>query len=127
MAAASAFVAHVLDLMSAWGGVTARRMFGGYGLFREGVMFALIAGHTLYLKADQQTQPDFATAGMRPFVYTKRQGTTAVALSYWQAPPDLLDDAEDMVQWARRAFATARAAKRPATKSLQQRAGKTPR
>lgn len=124
MAAASDFVAHVLDLMSAWGGVSARRMFSGYGLFRDGVMFALIAGDTLYLKADEQTQPDFATAGMRPFVYAKKQGTTAVALSYWQAPPDLLDDAEEMVRWARRAFATARAAKRPTSKSRQLRPGK---
>jgi DNA transformation protein len=127
MATASDFVAHVLDLMSAWGGVSARRMFSGYGLFRGGVMFALIAGDTLYLKSDEQTQPDFATAGMRPFVYTRKRGTTAVALSYWQAPPDLLDDPEAMVRWARRAFATARAAKRPTATIRQRRTGKKPR
>ena len=49
------FVSHVLDLMQSLGRVRARRMFGGYGIFIDGLMFALIADETLYLKADEES------------------------------------------------------------------------
>ena len=48
----SEFVDHVLELMAPWAAVRARRMFGGYGLYRDTTMFALVADDTLYLKAD---------------------------------------------------------------------------
>lgn len=96
------FVEHVLDLLSGWGGVSARRMFGGYGLFRAGRMFGLIADDRLYLKTDERSRPDFEAAGTLPFTYSAR--LRAVTLSYWEAPPDVLEDGEAMVRWARRAF-----------------------
>ena len=34
------FLAYVLDQFSLWGDVTARKMFGGAGLYRDGKMFA---------------------------------------------------------------------------------------
>ena len=102
MNALSDFVAHVLDLLAGWGGVFARRMFSGYGLFRGGTMFALIAHDRLYLKADERNHAGFEAAGMQPFVY--RRQSEDVALSYWEAPPELFDDAEVMVAWAQRAL-----------------------
>lgn len=114
MAPVSGFVAHVLDLLSAWGGVSARRMFSGHGIFRQGVMLALVVDDALYLKTDDRNRPAFAAAGMRPFVYTKKTRAAPVELSYWQAPPSLLDDAEEMVRWARRALDAALAARGPA-------------
>ena len=109
------FVANVLDLMSGWGGVSARRMFSGHGLFRHGRMFGLIVRDVLYFKIDVRTRPEYEAAGMKPFTYRGRR--KQVALPYWEAPPHLFDDPEEMVTWARRAFEVALAAKRPAKRS----------
>jgi DNA transformation protein len=109
MAGESGFVANVVDLLDGWGGVSARRMFGGHGLYRQGVMFALVAEDVLYLKADDQTRAGFEAAGMGPFSYEARRRT--VALSYYEAPPELFDDGDAMIVWAKRAFAAALRAK----------------
>ena len=67
MASSAGFRDHVLDLMAALGPVTARRMFGGFGIYLDGVMFALIADDILYLKVDDRTRPDYEAAGSAPF------------------------------------------------------------
>lgn len=59
MAAGDAFLAHVLELLDGLGAVGARRMFGGYGLYRNDVMFALIADDTLYFKVDEHNRAEF--------------------------------------------------------------------
>ena len=100
----SSFVGHVLDLLRPLGGVSARRMFGGYGLYKDGLMFALIAEDILYFKADTATEPSFRSAGMHPFTYRRRGRRTPVVMSYWEAPPELFDDAEAMARWAARAL-----------------------
>ncbi len=63
MAAKPEFRDHVLDLLAPLGPVTARRMFGGFGITLDGVMFALIADDVLYLKVDDRTRPDYEAAG----------------------------------------------------------------
>jgi DNA transformation protein and related proteins len=103
------FVSHVLDLLAGWGGVSARRMFSGYGLFRSGLMLGLIADDTLYFKVDSRNRGAFEAAGMRPFVYSRKSKT--VALSYWEAPSELFDDAEEMIRWARQALDAATASR----------------
>lgn len=105
MAPPTAFAEFVVELLEPFGGVGARRMFGGVGLFRDGVMFSLIADDTLFLKADDENRPRFEAAGMGPFVY-RREGRD-VALSYYAAPPHLFDDAEELCAWARDAYQAA--------------------
>ena len=83
-----------------------RRMFGGAGLCRDGLMFALIADDTLYLKVDDRNRPDFEAEGMTPFSY-QRKGETAALKSYYEAPPELADDAEAFSAWARKAITAA--------------------
>ncbi len=112
MCSDSAYVAHVLDLLSRLGGVSARKMFGGYGLYRQGVMFALVYEDVLYLKTDQTTRDDYAAAGAEPFTYEHASGKT-VEMPYWEAPPHLFDDPEEMVRWAQRAVAVATRTRRP--------------
>ncbi|HEX6980378.1 MAG TPA: TfoX/Sxy family protein [Alphaproteobacteria bacterium] len=101
----SDFVAHVLDLLRPLGGVAARRMFGGHGLFRRGLMFALIDDDVLYLKVDDRTRPDFVAVGAAPFTYASRGRT--VTMSYYEAPPGLFDDPDEMRAWAQKALAAA--------------------
>jgi DNA transformation protein len=97
-------------------------MFGGWGIFHEATMFAIVASERLYLKADDQTEARFTAAGLAPFTY-HRQGRT-VALSYREAPPESLDDPAVLRDWARLALEAAarvprrKARRRPWPKSL---------
>lgn len=103
--AGSAFVAHVVDLMAAWAAVSARPMFGGFGIFRERGIFAIVVDDNLYLKADATTQPRFAAAGSQPFVYTDR--TRTITMSYWRAPEDCLESPAAMHAWCALAWEAA--------------------
>jgi DNA transformation protein len=112
---ANEFAEHVAELLSAVGSVVPRRMFGGYGLYCDAVMFALIADDVLYLKADDGNRAEFERAGCRPFEH----GAAAkrVVMSYYRAPDEVLESRDLATPWARAAFAAAlraRASKRPA-------------
>lgn len=102
---ASDYVDFVLDALADWHRVTSRRMFGGYGLYRQGVMFALIIDDTLYFKVGDSNREAFEQAGSAPFVYHAKG--KPVALSYWQVPPDLFEDTEQLGQWAHEAYQVA--------------------
>ncbi|HHJ19832.1 MAG TPA: TfoX family protein [Gammaproteobacteria bacterium] len=109
------FVNYVVDLMQLMGPVTARRMFGGHGLFLEGLMFALIADSTLYLKVDDLIGGDFEDRGLEPFSYEKKGKT--FKMSYYQAPEEALEEGEEMHQWANLSYG---AALRAASKNVDQ-------
>jgi DNA transformation protein len=100
-------VAHILDMLQDWGAIAARRLFSGYGLYRDGAMFGLIARDTLYLRVDDRNRPDFVAAGSAPF----RTSREVEIRGYMECPPDILEDAEAMVRWADAALAAALAAK----------------
>ena len=102
MPADSALIEHLTDVLRPLGGVAARRMFGGAGLFRDGVMFALVSDEVLYLKADVTTVPAFEAENLGPFTYGTKNGRR-VLTSYWRAPDRLLDDDDEMRDWCRRA------------------------
>jgi len=121
MTASAGFVELVKDALSGLGPVSVRRMFGGAGVYADGVMFGLIADDTLYLKADDATKRAFEAEGQGPFVYAGRGRT--IAMSYWRIPERLLDDSEEMVEWARSALGVAR--RKAAAKPRRKKAGKT--
>nr|WP_267955248.1 TfoX/Sxy family protein [Halomonas ethanolica] len=88
-----------------FGPITARRMFGGHGIYHDGLMFALVADETLYLKVDAHNLGDFEREGLEPFEYDK--GGRLVQMSYYQAPEELFEDRELAAAWARRSFEAA--------------------
>ena len=102
----SPFVEHVLDLMRAFGPVDATPMFGGWGLYHQGLFFALIAEEGLYLKVDETNRGEFEAMGLEPFVYVMKDGERIV-MHYHQAPGEALESAPVMAQWARLAFGAA--------------------
>jgi DNA transformation protein len=92
-------------------------MFGGYGVYREGVMFALLAGETLYLKADAENVSRFRDHGLTQFEYLRNGKATK--LSYYAAPEIVMEDCTEAARWARLSFEAAlrgRAAKTRASK-----------
>jgi DNA transformation protein len=110
MPVSAAYKTFIQDLLADFGPVSIRRMFGGAGVYADGVMFAILAEDTLYLKADEVSARAFAAEGKGPFTYRPKD-RGPVALSYWEVPERLLDDPDELVAWARRAHAVALAAK----------------
>jgi DNA transformation protein len=87
--------------------VTARSMFGGVGLYTEGLFFALIAEDRLYFKVDDSTRPEFELLGMEPF----RPFGEENAMGYYEVPADVLEDATQLEPWMRKAIGVAGKAK----------------
>ncbi|WP_439817523.1 TfoX/Sxy family protein [Zavarzinia sp. CC-PAN008] len=113
----------ILECLEPLGGVSARRFFGGHGLYRNGVMFGMVIDGTLYLKTDESNRPAFEAEGCEPFHYG-RAGATRVIPSLMAAPDRLLDEADDLIDWCRAAEA---AAIRAAAKAPPKRAAKPAR
>ena len=106
----------VRDLFAEFGPIEVRRMFGGAGVFVDGLMIALIARDVIHLKADGETIPAFEREGLGPFTYATKNGEHTLT-SYWRMPERLYDDPEELARWARAAHAVARRANvRPASK-----------
>lgn len=101
-----AFAEHVVDLLRGLGPVQARAMFGGHGLYLDGLMFALLADARFFIKVDAETMPVFEAERCLPFVFEAKG--RRVALTYHEAPPEALDQPEVAVRWARLGVAAAR-------------------
>ena len=99
-------VDQALGLLLPLGPVRARAMFGGWGLYLDEVMFALIAFDRLYLKVDDQTVERFSDAGSEPFTYEGKK--KPVQMSYWTAPAGAMESAAELQPWAELALAAAR-------------------
>ena len=57
----------LIDLFADFGPITIRRMFSGFGISADGTNFALALRAGLYLRADEQTIPQFEAEGSAPF------------------------------------------------------------
>lgn len=104
-------VSLIVESLRGMGEISARRMFGGYGLFLDGLMFGLIADDVLYFKVDDGNRAGFEAADLPPFMYQK-QGR-AIALSYYQAPPEVFEDDDLALAWGSGAFAAAVRSRKP--------------
>ena len=93
------------ELLAGFGPVRIKPMFGGAGVYADGVIFALIADDILHFKVDDGNRAGFEAEGMSPFVFLGRG--KPIATSYWRVPERLLDDPEEIADWARSALAAA--------------------
>ncbi len=98
------YLDYVLDQLKWVGPITAKKMFGGVGLYLNGVFFALIAEDVLYFKVDDSNRPDYEAAGMGPF---KPFGEKSYTMQYYEVPVDVLEDMEMLRIWANKALAVA--------------------
>jgi DNA transformation protein len=118
------FVAHVLDLVALVAPVTARAMFGGHGLYAEGVMFGLLDDGELFLKTDEETRARFVEAGCRRWVYVNEK-VRMENTGYFRPPDEAHEDPEAMLPWARLALSAALRAR--AAKAAKQAGKAAPR
>lgn len=101
------------DLFAPLGRIEIRRMFGGAGLYADGVFFGLVDRGEIFLKADPESEPLFAAAGSRRFEYSRRDRDEPMRLAFWTLPEEALDNSEAALDWARRALASALKARAP--------------
>ena len=109
MTASKGFVEFLQDQLGRLGPVAVRRMFGGAGVYADGIMFGLVADDTLYFKADDRTRQDFEAEGMQAFSYATKDGRNTI-MSYWRVPDRLFYEPDEMRAWAEKALGTARRA-----------------
>lgn len=94
------------------GRIKPRRMFGSWGLYCDGIFFAIVADEILYLKVDSVSRPDFEAAGLAAFTYSMKDGRQQ-SLSYYPMPEAALDDEGEFLAWARRGLEAALRARKP--------------
>lgn len=98
----ASFKDYVVDQLSAFGGVSARAMFGGFGVYKAGLMFGLIAMDELYFKVDDGNRADYEARKSQPFVYDGKN--KPISMSYWRVPGDVLENPDDLKDWAMKAY-----------------------
>lgn len=108
MAVNKDFLNFVIDQLSEFGEVETKNMFGGVGIFKEGLMFAKIGGDVFRLKVDDTNKADFEAKGMKPFYSEKKKK----GMPYWEVPQDVLEDKSELAAWATKAFNVAQNTKK---------------
>ena len=109
MAVSNDFRDFVLEQIAPSGKVVARCMFGGIGLYLDGLFFALISEDTLYYKTDESNRARYEQAGSHPFCPFPERPRHVMA--YWQVPAEVLEDSDVLQDWTREALAAALAAR----------------
>lgn len=92
--------AHIDELFEPMEGVSIRRMFGGLGLFRGGVMFGAVVDDRLYFRAGEDGRAAYEAEGGRPLTFKGPNGAGHMSMPYWTVPERLLEDGEELIVWA---------------------------
>lgn len=114
MASDQGFHDYAVERLSPFGDITSRSMFGGWGLFDQDVMFALISGASLYFKVDDSTRAAYEAAGSESYG----------RMPYYEVPGDVLEDAARLESWTTEAIAVAHAAPKKPPRGMPKRGPK---
>jgi DNA transformation protein len=101
----ASFKEFLIEQMAGFGPVTIRPMFGGAGVYHNGMMFALLDDEALYFKVDETSRPAFEAENLPPFVYSRND--QKIDMSYFRSPERCMDDADEMARWCRVAYGVA--------------------
>ena len=108
MAVSPGFADFVTEQLDGCRPIVTKRMFGGVGIYSGDIFFAIIDNDILYLKTDDSNRKDFEAAGSGPFRPSGEGGET---MMYYSVPVSVLEDADELAAWGRKAIAVAVAAK----------------
>jgi len=100
MAVSESYREFVLEQLGRVTPVTGKSMFGGVGIYAQGLFFALIAEDRLYFKVDDTTRPEFERLGMEPF----RPFGEDSAMGYYEVPADVVEDSVQLAAWMKKAI-----------------------
>ena len=97
MAPNKEYLDYVMGLLAPAGGVSSKSMFGGFGLFHDGAMFALVSGASLFFKVDDSNRSGYEQAGSKQYK----------PMPYYQVPAEVLEDTAGLLDWARASMTVA--------------------
>jgi DNA transformation protein len=101
-------------LFEPFGSITVKRMFGGSGIYADGLCFAIESGGEVFLKTDSFSRADFSAADSAPFTYMAKGKSRPT--SYWSLPTAAHEDDDELRRWAGMGL---EAARRSATAKAQ--------
>src|SRR5438552_3162781 len=104
------FFEYIKDLFVEIDGITYRRMFGGYGIYKNGLTFAIIFKGSLYCRVDELTRGNYEKLGSQTFVYETKTGPR-VLKSHLELPSAILEDPDELTIWIEKSYQAARKAK----------------
>jgi DNA transformation protein len=110
-------------LFEPFGSVTVKRMFGGSGIYAEGLCFAIEADGEIFLKTDSLSQPSLSAADSAPFTYVAKGKTRPT--SYWSLPTLAHEDDDELRRWAGMGLDAARRAAEARAKPKRKSAPRT--
>lgn len=92
------YLEYILEILEPFGNITYKSMFGGYGIYKSGLVFAIIVDGELYFKGDKEQADEFyESEGSNKFGYESKG--KIVTMSYWKVPADVLEDEELLAKW----------------------------
>ncbi|AZN37256.1 TfoX/Sxy family protein [Iodobacter ciconiae] len=106
MAKRSEYIEYLSEQLAELGTLRTKAMFGGYGIYCDEIFFAIVVNDNLYIKADATSKADFSDLGLKPFTYSKKDGSQQ-SMAYYPLPEEALDDTQTMIFWARKGIAAA--------------------
>lgn len=109
MSVSSGYRTYILDQLAAVPALSTRRMFGGVGLYSGESFFALIDDDVLFFKVDAANRDDYVARGMKAFMPVPGQASSG----YYAVPEDVIEEAEELVRWARRSVEVALRKQKP--------------
>ncbi len=90
----------MLDQLADLHNITARAMFGGFGLYQRAKFFGIIHNGRLYFKVMMTTVSRYQEAGMKPF----RPNAKQTLKSFYEVPVDVIEDPEALTSWAKQSI-----------------------
>lgn len=114
----SEYLNYLVECMAFIQDLRVRAMFGGYGLYQDDLIFAIVVNDVLYLKSDAAIKNEFTQRGLQPFTYTVRSDKL-VTMQYFEAPPDVFEQPEIMQEWTQKAWGAALRAEKPRAAELE--------
>lgn len=102
--------------------VRSRPMFGGLGLYSGDHFIGVVDDDLVYFKVDDETRPRYRKRGMKAF-----DPMGSPMNGYWQVPPDVIEDADELASWVREALEVASRGRKRPRKSPKKRSAKRSR
>ncbi|HLY62394.1 MAG TPA: TfoX/Sxy family protein [Terriglobia bacterium] len=110
---ADTFKEFVLEQLERLPDVSCNRMFGAYGLYSGEIFFGIISKSRLYFKTDKKTRVAYIERKSTPF----RPNPKVELQKYYEVPLEILEDRDQLVQWARLAVCVSAPPKRNKSQS----------
>lgn len=101
MAVSEGFKDYVVDQLEQLGCVTIRKMFGGAGIYYDGLIFGLLADDVLYFKVNDSNKTDYEQAGMESF---QPFPAKPMVMPYYEVPVEIIENKQRLSAWARKAL-----------------------